>query len=46
MRRLEDFFASNIGRTLYHYTGIGALLGIVEHQKAEVLLRGVILCEV
>jgi hypothetical protein len=32
MRRLDDFFASKIDRTLYHYTGIGALLGIVEHR--------------
>jgi hypothetical protein len=32
MRRLDDFFASNVDRTLYHYTGIGALLGIVEHR--------------
>lgn len=33
MRELEEFFASNVGRTLYHYTGIGSLLGIVEQQR-------------
>ncbi|WP_396615967.1 DUF2971 domain-containing protein [Lysobacter soli] len=33
MRDLDDFFASNVDRTLYHYTGIGALLGIVEHKR-------------
>jgi hypothetical protein len=33
MRQLDDFFASNVDRALYHYTGIGALLGIVEHQR-------------
>lgn len=32
MRQLDDFFASNVDRTLYHYSGIGALLGIVEHK--------------
>lgn len=32
MRRLDDFFASSVERTLYHYTGIGALLGIVQHK--------------
>jgi len=33
MRELDDFFASSVGRTLYHYTGIGSLLGIVEHKR-------------
>lgn len=33
MRQLDDFFASNVDRVLYHYTGIGALLGIVEHKR-------------
>lgn len=32
MRQLDDFFTTNVTRTLYHYTGIGALLGIVEHK--------------
>lgn len=32
MRRLDDFFTSNVEGTLYHYTGIGALLGIVQHK--------------
>lgn len=32
MRELDEFFASNVGQTLYHYTGIGALLGIVENR--------------
>lgn len=33
MRELDEFFASDVGRTLYHYTGIGALLGIVENRR-------------
>lgn len=32
MRKLDEFFASSVGRTLYHYTGIGGLLGIVQHK--------------
>lgn len=32
MRQLDEFFASSVDRTLYHYTGIGALLGIVKHK--------------
>lgn len=33
MRQLDEFFASSVGKTLYHYTGIGALLGIVKHNS-------------
>lgn len=30
MRQLDEFFSSRVDRTLYHYTGIGALLGLVQ----------------
>jgi hypothetical protein len=30
MRTVDDFFASAVQQTLYHYTGVGALLGIVD----------------
>ena len=33
MRQLDDFFSSRVDRTLYHYTGIGALLGLVETES-------------
>jgi hypothetical protein len=33
MRTVEDLFKEAPDKTLYHYTGIGALLGIVENRK-------------
>lgn len=33
MRQLNEFFSSHIDRTLYHYTGIGALLGLVQSES-------------
>ncbi len=33
MRQVDDFFSPTANRTLYHYSGIGGLLGIVENRK-------------
>jgi hypothetical protein len=33
MRRLDDFFSASVAETLYHYTGIGALLGIINSKS-------------
>jgi hypothetical protein len=33
MRQLDDFFSRPVDRVLYHYTGIGGLLGIVNSRK-------------
>lgn len=30
MRQLDEFFLSRVDRTLYHYTGIGGLIGLVD----------------
>ncbi len=30
MRQVESFFSPTASETLYHYTGIGGLMGIVE----------------
>lgn len=33
MKQLNEFFSTQIDRTLYHYTGIGALLGLVQSES-------------
>lgn len=33
MKQVDDFFSFKANKTLYHYTGIGGLLGIVETRK-------------
>ena len=33
MKQVDDFFSPTAHKTLYHYTGIGGLLGIVETRK-------------
>jgi len=33
MRQVDDYFSQKPNRTLYHYTGIGGLLGIVESRR-------------
>lgn len=33
MRQVHEFFSPTANNTLYHYTGIGALLGIVESRR-------------
>ncbi len=33
MKQVDDFFSPTANKTLYHYTGIGGLLGIVETRK-------------
>ena len=33
MKTIDDYFSSTPSTTLYHYTGIGGLLGMVENRK-------------
>ncbi len=33
MRTIDDYFSDNVDRSLYHYTSIGALLGIVHSRS-------------
>jgi hypothetical protein len=33
MRQVDSFFSPSVERTLYHYTGIGSLLGIVNNRS-------------